>query len=305
MIVPYYFYLMDDKKISNGSFCGVDLDSTAPMMNRLIKDICIRWIRLYDVDGFRFDLLGILDYKTINEVYDELKSIKSNVFVYGEGWNMPSLMKEEDKAIITNANKMNSIAFFNDYYRESLKYDYLGENVISGNYVLNNKTYFDFSKSINYLECHDNHTYYDLQTYVELRDEKFALKRQTLKNLIILISNGYAFYHSGQEFFRTKRGCENSYCSSDDINKFDWDRMCKYIKEVNVIEKMIKLREKYNLFASKYEYLNENDIISLKNGDVRIVINMSSKNVQLEKKEILLTTNKEKLNKYDLVIYKN
>ena len=305
LIVPNYYYLMKDGKFSNGSFCGVDLDSRAPMMNRFIKDICKRWVSLYGVDGFRFDLLGILDYGTINEVYDELKTIKPDIFVYGEGWNMPSLMAEEDKAVMTNSDKMKNIGFFNDYYRESLKYDYIGKHVINGDYVLKDKVYFDFSKSINYLECHDNYTYYDLQTYVELREEKFALKRQLFKNLIILISNGYAFFHSGQEFFRTKHGCENSYCKLDDINTFDWNRMYKYSKEVNVVEKMMKIREKYNLFASKYEYINESDIIKLNNEDVRIVINMSNRIVPLEKQEILLTTNKKQLEKYDLVIYKN
>jgi len=305
LIVPHYYYLMKDGKVSNGSFCGVDLDSSAPMMNRFIKDMCKRWVKLYDVDGFRFDLLGILDYKTVNEVYEELKSIKPYIFIYGEGWNMPSLMNEEDKAIMTNAKKMKNVSFFNDYYRESLKYDYIGENVVGGKYFLDNKEYFGFDQSINYLECHDNYTYFDLQTYVELRDEQFALKRQIFKNLIILLSNGYAFYHSGQEFFRTKKGCENSYCKSDDINMFDWNRMYKYSKEVNLIEKMIKIREKNNLFATKYEYKNESGIISLSNDDIRIVINMSDKVVQLAKKEILLATNKKQLSKYDLVIYKN
>ena len=304
LIVPYYYYLMKDNKISNGSFCGADLDSTAPMMNRLIKDMCKRWVDLYDVDGFRFDLMGILDYKTMNELYEELRNIKPYVLVYGEGWNMPSLMKDEDKAIMTNADKMNNVAFFNDYYRESLKYDYIGEQVINGDYIFDNKVYFDCSQSINYLECHDNYTYYDLQTYVELRDESLAIKRQLLKNLIILLSNGYSFLHSGQEFFRTKKGCENSYCKLDDINTFDWNRMYKYSKEVSLVEKMIKIREKYNLFSSKYEYNNEFDVISLKNNNISIVINMSDKVVKIEEKEILLATNKVHLEKYDLVIYK-
>ena len=126
-----------------------------------------------------------------------------------------------------------------------------------------------------------------------------------MKNLVILLSNGYAFFHSGQEFFRTKKGCENSYCKLDDVNMFDWNRMYKYNKEVNLIEKMIKIREKHNLFASKYEYSEESGIINLKNDNINVVINMSDKVVRLDKKEILLTTNKKQLEKYDLVIYKN
>jgi pullulanase len=199
---------------------------------------------------------------------------------------------------------MSNIAFFNDFYRESIKYDYIGEDVISGNYVLNDKVYFDYNKSINYLECHDNYTYYDLQTYVELRDEEFAKKRQLFKSLIILLSNGYSFFHSGQEFFRTKQGCENSYCKLDDVNMFDWNRMYKFSKEVSLIEKMIRIREKHNLFSSKYAYSASDNVIKLSNDEINVVINVSDKIVPIDNKEILLTTNKERLEKYDLVIYK-
>lgn len=304
MIVPYYYYLMKDNKISNGSYCGFDLDSTAPMMKRLIKDMCVRWVKLYGADGFRFDLMGILDYKVINEIYDDLKAIKENIVMYGEGWNMPCLMEDENKGIIANASKMKNIFFFNDYYRESLKYDYLGEDVLKGEYLSDNVKYFSASQSVNYLECHDNYTYYDLQKYVELRDEKFAVKRQLFKNLVILLSNGYAFYHSGQEFFRSKQGVENSYCSLDYINGFDWNKLYKYSKEVNVIEKMVRIREKHNLFMANYIYRNDNDVIRLNSEDLEIVMNLSDKVVKLEDKEILLSTSKKQLDKYDLVVYK-
>lgn len=303
-VVPYYYYLMKDNKISNGSFCGIDLDSGAPMMKRLIKDMCKRWVKMYGVDGFRFDLMGILDYQTINEVYNELKEIKDNIVVYGEGWNMPCFMENDKKAMITNANKMKNIAFFNDYFRESLKYDYVGENVINGDYISDNLKYFESNQSINYLECHDNYTYYDLQKYVELRDEKFAIKRQLFKNIVILLSKGYAFYHSGQEFFRTKQGVENSYCSLDDINGFDWNRLYKYNKEVNVIEKMIRIREKHNLFMANYKYTNNDGVICLNTDDLEVVLNLSNKVVKVEDKEILLATNKKQLEKYDVAIYK-
>lgn len=306
VIVPYYYYLMDGEKLSNGSFCGIDLDSKAPMMNRFIKDICKRWITLYNVDAFRFDLMGILDCGTINELYEELKQIKDNIFIYGEGWNMPSLMKDEEKAIMTNASKIKNVAFFNDYYRESLKYDYVGENVIKGNYLLDNKLYFNFDKSINYLECHDNYTYYDLQKYVELREEKFLIKRQIFKNIVILLSNGYAYFHSGQEFFRTKKGCENSYRSLDDINTFDWNRMYKYTKEVNLIERIVKIREKYNLFSEEYEYEEDDGVVFLKSRNIEVVMNISDKVIKIDNnRNVLIATNKDKLEKFDLVIYRS
>ena len=304
LVVPYYAYLMENNKISNGSYCGFDIDSSAPMVKRFFVDICKRWVNLYNVDGFRFDLMGIMNYETMNDIYNELRNIKENIFVYGEGWNMPCLMSDDDKAIINNASKMKNISFFNDYYRESLKYDYLGENVIRGNYESNSNIIFNYNQSINYLECHDNYTYYDLQKYVELRDEKLCIKRQTFKNLIILLSNGYAFFHSGQEFFRTKKGCENSYAKLDDINTFDWNKLYKYSKEVNLVEKMIKIREKHHLFDIEYKYKNDNNVIYLDSNNLSVVINMSNKNIKVEDKEVLLTTNKNNLEKYDLVIYK-
>ena len=71
-----------------------------------------------------------------------------------------------------------------------------------------------------------------------------------------------------------------------------------------LVEKMIKLREKHNLFATRYEYCNEFDIITLTSNDIKVVINMSNKVVQIENKKLLLTTNKTQLDKYDLAIYK-
>lgn len=304
LIVPNYFYLIRDSKYSNGSYCGVDLDSNALMMRRFIKDMCLRWVKVYGVDGFRFDLMGILSIDAMNEILEYLKGYKNDIVLYGEGWDMPSLLKANERATINNAREISNIGLFNDYYRESLKYDYLDENILKGNYLKNNEILFNFDQSINYIECHDNYTYYDLQKYVELREEKLALKRQMFKNLIILISNGYAFFHAGQEFYRTKQGVSNSYGSLDNINTFDWNRAYEYSKDVNVIEKAIKIREKHNLFATEYEYSNNNDVITLKSEDLKIVINMSSKSIKLEKEEILLSTSDKELNKYDLVIYK-
>lgn len=304
LIVPNYYYLIKNSEYSNGSYCGVDLDSDALMMRRLVIDMCKRWIKLYGIDGFRFDLMGILSVDAMNEIYNSLKEIKNDIFIYGEGWDMPSLLDEDRRASINNASKIKNIALFNDYYRESLKYDYLAEDVIKGNYKKDNKLYFKNNQSINYLECHDNYTYYDLQTYVELRDDKLAKKRQLFKNLIIILSNGYAFLHSGQEFFRTKKGVENSYCSLDNVNAFDWNRLYKHSKEVNLVEKMIKIREKHYLFDVDYEYKNDNGVIYLGCKGLEIVINLSDKNIFLDDKEIMLTTSDKKLTKYDLVVYK-
>ena len=182
VLVPGYFFHDDNQGyMTNVSGCGNDFASNKRMARRYIIESVLYWQSMYHIDGFRFDLMGLLDTDTMNEITNLVKTINPYAMIYGEGWNMPSFMDDENKAMIYNASKLKNIGFFNDYYRESLKYDYVGMNVIKGNYVSDYKKYFGPTQSINYLECHDNYTYYDLQKYIELRDEKFAIKRQTFK----------------------------------------------------------------------------------------------------------------------------
>ncbi|MFR7897452.1 type I pullulanase, partial [Turicibacter sanguinis] len=250
-IVPnYYFRLGENGEVSNGSWCGNDVDSLRPMCRKFIIDSTKMWIRDYGFDGFRFDLMGILDIDTMNQLTEECQAIDSSVMVYGEGWNMPTLMDDELKAMMFNNEKMPKIAHFNDQFGRGIKgspfetemsdigygLGYTGEinramNVIAGSCTsIGTKPVFkEPTMTLNYVECHDNMTLFDkIMLSNKCESLETRLKRQKMITALILVSQGIAFLHAGQEFNRTKDGDHNSYTSPDSVNKLDWDRKDEY-----------------------------------------------------------------------------
>ena len=108
------------------------------------------------------------------------------------------------------------------------------------------------SQSVNYVECHDNHTMWDkLVSCLPDLDDLFHIKYHRLATGLVLVSQGIPFLHSGQEFFRTKRGDGNSYKSPDHINQLDWDRKHQYKENVNYIKGMLQIRKQLTCFRLK------------------------------------------------------
>lgn len=270
-IIPnYYFKLGENGEISNGSFCGNDFDSLRPMCRRFIIESCKMWIKDYGFDGFRFDLMGILDTETMNEIAKECQAIDPSVMIYGEGWNMPSLMPEEEKAMMFNNNKMPQIAHFNDRFGRSIKgspfetelsdigygLGYTEDldrvmNVLAGSCTTigMDALFLEPTMSINYVECHDNLTLFDkIMLANKCESLETRLKRQKLINALILVSQGIPFLHAGQEFNRTKNGDHNSYKSPDSINQLDWDRKDHYQETVDFVKDFIQLRQSMKAF---------------------------------------------------------
>ena len=265
-IMPnYYFKLGDNGEISNGSFCGNDVDSLRPMCRQFIVDSCKMWVKEYGFDGFRFDLMGILDTETMNQIADECQAIDASVMVYGEGWNMPSIMPEEAKAMMYNNKKMPKIAHFNDRFGRGIKgspfeYEmsdigyglgYTGDidramNVVAGSCtdIGMEALFVEPTMTLNYVECHDNMTLFDkIMLSNSCESLETRLKRQKMITALILVSQGIAFLHAGQEFNRTKDGDHNSYMSPDSVNQFDWDRKDEYIETVEFVKGFINLRK--------------------------------------------------------------
>lgn len=297
LIVPHY-YVLDNNEMYSAS-----LDSEALMAKRLILDMCIRWVKLYGIDGFKFDSISTLSYEIINEVYDSLKQIKKEIVVYGDGLEKPHSLKEDISATLINVDKMKNIGLFNEYYRESLQRDNIKEDVVKGNCVKNNKLHFSKLQSVNYIESYKGYESYGLQFCVESKDEEVK-KKQLFKTLVVLLSNGYSFIRSGQEMLKHRKELNSFDENLDDINMFDWNKLCKHNKEVELVEKMIKLREKHNLFSVDYEYKDANGIINLKSNDLEIVMNLSNDDIKVNDDEVILATNNKTLKKYDLAVYK-
>lgn len=110
---PDYYYRMNGTRYSNASACGNEIASEQPMMRKYIVESVCYWAREYHVDGFRFDLMGVLDIDTMNEISRRLKEINPYIILYGEGWTGgTSTMPEFRRAMKRNARMLDGIGMF-------------------------------------------------------------------------------------------------------------------------------------------------------------------------------------------------
>ena len=263
-LVPGYFFRVEmDGSLNNASGCGNVMASERFMASRFITDVLVYYARVYGVDGFRFDLMGLLDIGTLNHARKKLMAIDDKIMLYGEGWNMANPLPDELRPHMYNHKMVPGYAFFNDRYRDTLKGSQWNKS--AGYCFGEEKSIYDLSslfmgsclecfkfdepdQSINYVECHDNYTFYDYGKYVlELDDEKIYYATRLALGYVIF-SIGVPFIHAGEEFMRTKMGIENSYSSKDAINKFDYSRRNKYKKLVDTLRDMISIRHEYEVF---------------------------------------------------------
>lgn len=264
-LVPDYYFLMDSNgNYSNGSFCGNDIDTRPEMSRQYLIDSAMMLIDLYDVDGFRFDLMGVLDTNLMNDIAQEARKRKPDFMIYGEGWDMPSYVPSELRASQNNQHKMPLVGQFSDRFREAIR----GDNgqlerpgYSNGNLDLIGAArqvvcasafegrYDAPFKAVNYVECHDNHTMWDKNRFAcfgQSKEER--ANRQILTNAIVLLSQGIPFLHSGQEFCRTKQNVGNTYNCSDNYNMIDYKRRNEYNRVVEQTRALIALRKAHPAF---------------------------------------------------------
>ena len=87
--VPYYFFRQNpDGSFSNGSGCGNEFASERPMARKYLIDSVLYWAQEYHIDGFRFDLMGLYDVDTMNELRAALDALPGgrSILMYGEPW---------------------------------------------------------------------------------------------------------------------------------------------------------------------------------------------------------------------------
>jgi len=300
-IIPGYAYRYDSQGLlTNSSGCGNDLASERKMVRKFIIDSVMYWAREFKMDGFRFDLMGLTDIKTMNTLRQKLDRYKKDIIVYGEGWKMSTPLGEERTAHMYNKHLLFNIGHFNDKSRETIKgatwhisqkgYALGSQAKLDDvkNIVLGSATHkFLFrypSQSINYVECHDNNVFYD-KAVAALPNTSIEeiKKRQKLATSMVILSQGVPFIHSGQEFYRTKKGVENSYKSGDKINAINWDLVDENITDIEYLKELIRIRRKYDLFRltapskirdSVFVKINEHGTIlyQLKDEDTELIV---------------------------------
>lgn len=243
LIVPDYFSRVDENgTYSNGSGCGNDTASERSMVRKYIVDSVCYWADEYHIDGFRFDLVGLLDTDTINGIVEEVHKDHPNVIFYGEGWELDTTTtKDCTLATQKNSEETPDFAYFSDTIRDLLKGHVFDTSTIgyvsgeTGDEEEVEKCFMgasDWCKSptqtINYISCHDNMTLIDRitrSTTGTSREDR--VKMNNLAAAIYLTAEGTPLMQAGEEFLRTKKNAsggfeENSYASSDSVNSLKW-----------------------------------------------------------------------------------
>lgn len=268
-LVPgYYYRYNEDGSLANGTGVGNDTASERKMMRKFMVDSVTYWAKEYNLDGFRFDLMGIHDVETMNAIRKAINKIDPSIIIHGEGWDLNTPLAPELKANQKNAEKMKGIAHFNDDIRDGLKgsvfedkengfvngkqnmEERIKKGITAGmDYDKKVSTYQDPEQVLTYVEAHDNNTLWDKLALTNPGDSEEVRKQMhKLASSIILTSQGIPFLHAGQEFMRTKYGDHNSYKSPDFINQIDWVRRVAFDKEVDYMKGLIELRNNHPAF---------------------------------------------------------
>ena len=278
-VPDYYYRCSEEGRVSNGSGCGNDTACEREMFKKyMINSVCY-WAEEYHIDGFRFDLMGLHDTETMNEIRKALNKLKNGekIRMHGEPWSaaQPTWMRDVTPCLPANLHKLDSkIGIFCDRTRDGIKGDvFIAEG---RGYVNGDKEEVELIKNdlistvcgwsgqgedkeamsalapsqiINYVSAHDDWTLWDKFVVSVKNGEGFDRRYDDLIQMnkmafgILMTSLGTPFFQAGEEFARTKLGCDNSYNSSPELNQLGWKRAKEYSSIVDYYKYMIKLRQ--------------------------------------------------------------
>lgn len=247
-IVPNYFTRMDSSgKLSDGSCCGNDTASERSMVRKYIVDSVLYWADEYHIDGFRFDLVGLLDTQVIQEIMQTVHRSHPNVIFYGEGWSMNTQLTKPGYSLAVQGNSglLPGFSFFSDTTRDMLRgsiFKNTTPGFLCGGWVdrkLIDACFMGMPswssqpyQCVNYASCHDNNTLFDRIALASPdASVEDRIRMNNLSAAFCMLSQGVPFFQAGEELLRTKPGSkpgqftENSFCSPDRINSIKWDTL--------------------------------------------------------------------------------
>ena len=276
---PDYFYRKTaDGQYSNGSGCGNETASDKPMMRQFMIESVKYWINEYHIDGFRFDLMGVHDIETMNEIRKAVDAIDPTIFIYGEGWSAGACALPNDVlGMKANISKMPGIAAFSDEIRDALRGPFDDDKKgaflagLAGNeeslkfgiagaiaHPQVDMTMVNYSQKpwaleptqmISYVSCHDDMCLTDrLRASIPGITEEELIRLDLLAQTAVFTSQGVPFMLSGEELLRDKKGVHNSFESPDSINHLDWDNLQRYPQVFQYYKGLIQLRKHHPAF---------------------------------------------------------
>ena len=276
---PDYFYRKTtDGKYSDGSGCGNETASEKPLMREFMKESVMYWVNEYHIDGFRFDLMGVHDIETMNEIRAALDKIDPSIYIYGEGWSAGSCAYPQEKlAMKANTRQLNGIGAFCDDMRDALRGPFSDDT--KGGFLAGvpgqeesikfgiagaiahpqiDMTKVNYSKEawtnepsqmIAYVSCHDDMCLTDrLRASVPYIGDDELIRLDLLAQTAVLTSQGVPFILAGEEMLRDKKGVHNSYKSPDSINRLDWNNIKRYPQVFDYYTGLIAMRHSHPAF---------------------------------------------------------
>lgn len=274
----YFFRKNAEGKYSDGSGCGNETASDKELMREFMKESAAYWVNEYHIDGFRFDLMGVHDIETMNEIHDVVAQIDPTIYIYGEGWSAGSCAYPQDK-LATKANtcELNGIGAFSDEMRDALRGPFSDDT--KGGFLAGvpgqeesikfgiagaishpqiDMTKVNYSKvpwtnepsqMVAYVSCHDDMCLTDrLRSSIPYIGDDELIRLDLLAQTAVLTSQGVPFILSGEEMLRDKKGVHNSYRSPDSINRLDWNNLKRYPQVFDYYAGLISLRKQHPAF---------------------------------------------------------
>lgn len=270
--VPWYFYRQDEEGMpSNGSGCGSEIASERSMVSRYIMDSLMYWAEEYHFDGFRFDLMGMLDTGLMNRIQEAMDTRfgRGEKLLYGEPWAGGACNPRQHTELAHKGNMKrlhSAVGAFCDNTRDCIKGSVMDEasrGFVNGGGLDGKKLaccirawageWGEFaapSQTITYLSSHDDWTLWDKLTCTLDQNRCFTgfdpgvLRANRLAFAMLSCCQGHLFMLSGEEFGRTKEGIKNSYNSPVTVNRMDWKRCRANRALVEYYRGLIALRKK-------------------------------------------------------------
>ncbi len=274
----YYFRKTAEGKYSDGSGCGNETASDKQLMRDFMKESVEYWVKEYHIDGFRFDLMGIHDIETMNEIHDVVSKIDPSIYIYGEGWSAGSCAYPQEKlAMKANARELNGIGAFSDEMRDALRGPFSDDT--KGGFLAGvpgqeesikfgiagaishpqiDMTKVNYSKTawtsepsqmVAYVSCHDDMCLTDrLRASIPYIGDDELIRLDLLAQTAVFTSQGVPFILAGEEMLRDKKGVHNSFRSPDSINRLDWNNLKRYPQVFDYYSGLISLRKQHPAF---------------------------------------------------------
>lgn len=287
---PDYFYRKTaDGKYSDGSGCGNETASEKPLMREFMKESVEYWVKEYHIDGFRFDLMGVHDIETMNEIRAMVDKIDPSIYIYGEGWSAGSCAYPQEKlAMKAHAKQLDGIGAFCDDMRDALRGPFSDDH--KGGFLIgepNQEESIKFgivgaiahpqidmtkvnysreawtnepSQMVAYVSCHDDMCLTDrLRATMPYITDDELIRLDLLAQTAVLTSQGVPFILAGEEMLRDKKSVHNSFRSPDSINRLDWNNLKRYPQVFDYYAGLIALRKAHPAFRmGKAEEVRKN-----------------------------------------------